>query len=214
MQIDITQIPVAYINLERDYMKNMQMQSMLTDFSNVIRINATYIQDDPVTALAMSQSEAIGSITVPGLILEDDCVPANYRTQIEVPDDADIVFLGIWDIEKPAIPSGYPLPAYEIYNEDLVKVYSMQGSHAILFVSELGKQIGQRAYEIATTTKLWNDSILKLALPFINAYALRQPIFAQTSNLELTNISYDAEFVMPELSEEELISTPADLENL
>ena len=212
MQIDITQIPVAYINLERDYMRNTQMQEMLSDYSNVTRINATYIKDDSVTALALSQSEAINSIAVPGLILEDDCVPADYRTQIEIPDDADIVFLGIWDVTRPAITSGEYLPAYEIYDEDFVKVYSMQGSHAILFVSELGKQVGQRAYSISARTKVWNDAILNRALPFINAYAFRQPIFFQTSHPELTNISYNEEFV-PDPNYK-LMETPADIADL
>lgn len=215
MLIDISNIDVAYINLERDYVKNIAMQELLTDYSNVTRIEPTYMPEDPVLSLAMAQKEAVDSITVPGLVLEDDCVKSNYRTQIEVPDDADIVFLGIWDVEKPAIPAGKYLPAYKIHNDDFVRVYSMHGSHAILYVSELGKTVASRAYAIASATGLWNDSILNRVLPFIKTYAVRQPIFAQTSQLYKTNISYNGEFVIKDPNYlDDLIYTPADIENL
>lgn len=215
MLIDIQNIPISYINLEKDYMKNIAIQEMLYGYSNLNRIEATYIKDNHVLALAMSQKDALDSITVPGLILEDDCVKANFRTQINVPDDADIVFLGIWDMDKPAIPSGKYLPAYEIHDEDFVKVYSMNGSHAILFVSELGKQVASRAYDISIRTELWNDSILNRVLPFVNAYALRSPIFAQTSQLDKTNIEYSGEFEIRDPNYlDSLINIPDDISNL
>lgn len=215
MLIDITKIPVSYINLKKDYAKNLAMQDLLGQFDNVNRIEATYIKDNAVKALAMSQKEAVQSITTPGIVLEDDCIKANFRTTIEVPNDADIVFLGIWDVDSPAIPSGKYLPAWVGYNDDLVKVNSMNGSHAILFVSELGKMIAERAYDVAAQTELWNDAILNRVLPFINAYALRKPIFAQTSQLELTDIQFDGEFVIKDSSYlQSLISTPDDIASL
>lgn len=215
MLIDITKIPVSYINLEKDYVKDIAMQDLLGQFENVKRINATYIKDNAVKALAISQKEAVKSISVPGLVLEDDCVRSNFRTTIEVPDDADIVFLGVWDVANPAIPSGKYLPAWVGYNDDLVKVNSMYGSHAILYTSELGKTIAERAYEVSSQTEVWNDSILNRVLPFINAYALRKPIFAQTSQLQHTNIELYGEFVIKDPNYlNTLISTPEDVAKL
>lgn len=207
--------PVSYINLDKDYAKNANMQDMLGQFSNVTRVEAEYIKDDAIWALAKSQKKAIDALSVPGIILEDDCVKANFKSELNVPDDADIVFLGIWDMKRPAINSGKYLPAYENYNEDFVRVYSMSGSHAIMFVSETGKNIASQAYEVASRTGLWNDAILNRALPFIKAYAPKYPIFKQTSQLELTDIVYSDEFVITDPSYiDDLIVTPRDIETL
>lgn len=215
MLIDITKTPVSYINLKQDYVKNNKMQDMLGQFSNVTRVEAEYIKDNGILALAKSQKKAIDGLSVPGIILEDDCVKANFRSEISVPDDADIVFLGIWDMTRPAINSGKYLPAFENYNEDFVRVYSMHGSHAIMFVSELGKKIASQAYEIASRTELWNDAVLNRALPFIKAYAPKSPLFKQTSQLELTDIVYPDDFTITDPSYiDDLISTPRDIEGL
>lgn len=215
MLIDLTKIPVAYINLDKDFAKRSKMEELLSGYKDVTRIEATYIKDNGVKALAESQKAAVASISVPGLVLEDDCVKANYRTTINVPDDADIVFLGIWQLERPAIPSGKYLPAYESINEEIARVYTMHGSHAILYVSELGKKIASQAYEIASRTELWNDAILNRALPFIKAYAVKQPIFYQTSNEIETNISYPDEFiVVDEDFLSTLITSPRSIESI
>lgn len=215
MLIDITQIPVSYINLNKDYAKNTKMQDMLSQFSDVTRVEAEYIRDNAVLALSKSQKKAIDGLSVPGIILEDDCVKATFRSELDVPDDADIVFLGIWEMTKPAIPAGKYLPAYTSVNDDWVRVFSMHGSHAIMFVSETGKRIASQAYEIASRTELWNDAILNRILPFIKAYAPKYPVFKQTSQLELTDINYANDFVITDPDYlDNLIRTPADIANL
>ena len=215
MLINIETIPVAYINLSRDTAKNAAMQTMLADFSNVNRIEAVLDKNNAVLGLAKSQKIAVDSITVPGIVLEDDCVKASFRSELDVPDDADIVFLGIWEQTKPAIPAGKYLPAYTSVNDDWVRVFSMNGSHAIMFVSETGKKIASQAYEIASRTELWNDAILNRALPFIKAYAPKYPVFKQTSQLEATDINYASDFVITDPGYlDNLISTPADIVNL
>ena len=193
MRVNLKNIPVRYINLLQDKDKNVKMRNLLDGYQNVVRIDAKYIEDNKILALSMSQKIAIESLSTPGFILEDDCEKLYYREEIEVPDDADIVFLGIWKPERPAFNIGNIIPSYEIVNEDLVRVYNMTGSHAIMYVSDKGKELATAAYDIAIRTELWNDVVLNRILPFINAYALRKPIFYQTSMEKETRIEYSSE---------------------
>ena len=190
MLIDLTKIETKYINVLSDSDKNNSMIRMLSGFENVSRVDAVTIKGNRILAIAMSHQKALADLSTPGLILEDDCIKYHYRDVIDVPDDADIVFLGIWDMDKPPFSQGVFIPAYKSINDDWVRVYAMTGAHAILYVSELGKKIAMGAYDMAVKTQLWNDIMLSRTLPFIKAYAPKLPLFYQSSMEENTKINY------------------------
>jgi hypothetical protein len=195
MIVNLQEIHTRYINLQQDVAKNDKMIQMLSNNKDFLRVDATYIDGNSILALSKSQRKALESLPVPGVILEDDCVKFNYLEEIDVPDDADIVFLGIWKPERPLFNSGDMIPSYEEYNKDWVRVYSMVGSHAIMYVSDKGKDVALKAYDLAIRTGLWNDIVLSRALPFINTYALKKPIFYQTSMEQETKVLYTEPFV-------------------
>jgi hypothetical protein len=195
VRYNLKEIPVRYINLLQDTDKNIKMISLLDGYEDVERVDATYIPDNKILALSMSQERSLRSLPTPGLILEDDCEKFYYRDELEVPDDADIVFLGIWQPERPAFRNGKMVPAYESIDRDWVKVYNMVGSHAIMYVSDKGKDIALKAYELSVRTGLWNDIVLSRALPFINAYAPKYPLFYQTSMEKESRVDYTQSFV-------------------
>lgn len=186
--INLKQIPIRYINLQKDTLKRQAMSEML-EGHNAVRVDAHYIEDNPVLALSYSQKIALDSMSTPGLVLEDDCVKNYSQDELFVPDDADIVFLGVWKMDKPLFSAGNKIPPYEpSYGDSWYRIYSMLSSHAILYVSDRGKEIAMAAYDLAIRSGLWNDAILNRALPFIKAYAPKVPLFYQTSMLEQTNI--------------------------
>lgn len=187
---NIQTIQTKYINVATDVAKNANMQKLLANFENFERLDATVLPN-VILALSYSHHRALSSMSVPCIVLEDDCVEYAFRDTVEIPDDADIIFLGAWkDIPKP-FKSGKYVPAYEKVSDDLVRVYSMLGSHAIMYVSDKGREVALKAYEMAIRTEAWNDVVLSRTLPFINAYAFTKPLFAQTSMYQETAIDLE-----------------------
>jgi hypothetical protein len=183
MIINIQDIETKYINVAAHTDKNTNMQKLLANFTNFERLDAT-VAEDYTIALSVSHYRALSSMKAPCTILEDDCIYYDFQNTVEIPDDADILFLGVWkDIPRP-FRSGKFVPAYEKSSDGLLKVYSMIGSHAIMYVSDKGRNIALKAYEMAIRAEIPNDIILSRALPFLNVYAFSKPIFAQTSMYE------------------------------
>lgn len=202
--ISILDIQTKYINIAADREKNKNMQKILTNFSNHDRLEATVLPNT-ILALAYSHYRALSSMEAPCIILEDDCIWYEFRDTVEIPSDADILFLGIFkDVPKP-FKSGKFVPAFEKISPDLARVYSMLGSHAIMYVSDRGRDAALKAYEMAIRTEAWNDVVLSRTLPFLNAYALIKPLFAQTS-------MYDQSYgeLGQSVGEDVLLTVPGD----
>lgn len=190
MLINLFETHTKYINLDSDIDKNLKMQELLQDFTKYERVEAVYLEHDKILALTKSHKKALQDLDTPGIVLEDDCVFFKKERYIDVPNDADIVFLGIWEANRPVFRNGPLIPPYEEVNESLVRVYSMLGSHAIMYTSEKGKAVALEAYELAIRTEAWNDVMLNRVLPYIKAYAPKKPVFAQTSMYKESAIEY------------------------
>lgn len=202
MLIHIPDIQTKYINVATDVAKNRNMQKLLANFKNFERLDATVLPN-VILALSYSHHRALSSMEAPCIILEDDCVEYEFRDTVEIPSDADILFLGAWkDVPKP-FRSGKFVPAYEKVTDDVLRLYSMLGSHAIMYVSERGRDAALKAYEMAIRTEVWNDVMLSRTLPFLNAYVLSKPLFAQTSMYDETAIDLEECF-----GDDVLITTP------
>ena len=199
-------IQTKYINLFDDKTKDLRMQQLLKDFKYASRHEATKL-DNQILALSYSHYRALSSMEAPCIILEDDCIEYDFKDTVAIPADADILFLGAWkNIPKP-FKSGKYVPAYEKVSEDVVRAYSMLGSHAIMYVSDKGREVALKAYEMAIKTEVWNDVMLSRTLPFLNAYALVKPVFGQTSMYQESMVDLDQVLV----GEDVPIGTPGDL---
>jgi hypothetical protein len=210
VRLDLRNVPTSYINISEDWDKRVQAEYLLREFKDVSRVNAIKL-DNKILALSMSQEKALlANTSVPCLVLEDDCTEYDMQFEIDIPDDADIVFLGIWDMDEFVFKTGSPIPPYEKLDDNWHRVYNMLGSHAILYVSEIGRSVALKAYDLAIKTEFWNDVVLGRALPFINAYALKKPIFYQTSMIKSSKIEYPDVFTTSKIHDP-LVRTPGDL---
>jgi hypothetical protein len=148
----------------------------------------------------------------PFIILEDDCQLWNNYNTIDIPDDYSLLYLGVskW---------AYPHHVLSVYfenrpdivensyytvksiNDTLVKVNSMNSSHAIMYKCRNFMKMFIDIYEnkIRPFTGIPND-LFYSALIFtfrndLNAYALKQPMFYQDGTIggqeEVTKICYD-----------------------
>ena len=96
MKIDLRKIPAVYMNLKQHEDKNEQMQNLLKGcgFETIIRVEGPYIPDNPPAGCAGAHYNGLCEINPPFVLFEDDCLLHNFEPIVEVPDDADAVYLG------------------------------------------------------------------------------------------------------------------------
>ena len=136
LKINLLKIPVFYINMTKDTNKNEYLSSKLKElgFESITRIDA--IQDKKgIIGLSKSQNLALSQIRPPFIILEDDCDPKYFTPEIEVPEDADAVYLGNSPWGR---LNGYHglLTKTKKINENTYRVFNMLSSHAILYLTD------------------------------------------------------------------------------
>lgn len=122
----------------------------------------------------------------PFVILEDDI--SFFRPlpeKMTVPKDCDMFFLGVAD--SVMNPKSERSGAWDIYatdyNEEIIRIYNMLDTHAVMITSAAGAAAFQRCMmEAYYTGKPWDIYTARIQ-PFYNVYAFKIPIFYQDSRL-------------------------------
>ena len=147
----------------------------------------------------------------PFIINEDDITKTtNYNNIINIPNDSDLIYLGISQcglIDKPLGIIGYIYAdnivkkepsIYDISYSNVVKIKNMLSTHAILVNSFSGLLMYQKAMIDAIINNRHYDIPMALQQPYYNIYALCKPIMCQDiknggqpcTNIELTEKIY------------------------
>jgi hypothetical protein len=182
MKLNLLEIPVYYINMEKDIDKNKKIKKIISDcgFTNSTRVEGLE-HKNPMSGCAASHYTILSSFEPPYIILEDDCDIKNFHPIIEVPDDSDIIYLGISSWGRMNSHSG-PCVKYDILDNGLLKIYNMLSTHAMLFLTEeycsICKNIAKYFYQIGDHLDIGFAEIQK----YYNAYAFDDPMFYQTSS--------------------------------
>jgi hypothetical protein len=186
MIINLTFLKVAYINLEEYPNRNATMVNMLNHYGlDFIRVEGVRrIRHDEFDPIASAHINALN--TGADLILEDDCVPFNYRNTIEIPDDSDVVFLGISTGTTHTIK-----PKYKKLSDDIYRLYDMTTTHAVLYVTEAGRQWLRNAYDMTAKENIGFDISTAKLMPTINAYGLNSPVWYQFDLGSQTKLTLD-----------------------
>lgn len=183
MNLDLKNIPVIYINLDKDIEKNNYMNNMLKElnFKHIIRLEASCFPDRHLAGCSYSHYEALSLLEPPFIVMEDDCRVKNFTTIIEIPEDSDAIYLGVSSWGRMNSHSG-PFVQYKKVNDNLVRIYNMLGAHAILYLSKeytsLCKKISFQAYKISDHQDIGFAEIQR----YYNVYAFDNPFFYQTSS--------------------------------
>ena len=183
MKINLRKIPAVYINLEKHVEKNKNMQKILTEcgFENIIRIEGISIPDKPVAGCSAAHYKGLIEIEPPFILFEDDCQVKNFRPIIDVPDDADAVYLGVSSWGRMNSHSG-PYLQYENIHDDLYQVYNMLGGHSILYLTKDYVDICQRiCYHAGYVIEDYQDIGFAEVHKWYNIYTFDEPFFYQTS---------------------------------
>jgi hypothetical protein len=173
MKINLKSLKVAYINIDGYPNRDKTMQGML-EFYGLDYQRVEGVTETPYDPIADSHIRALE--TGASLILEDDCLPFDYREEFEVPDDADIVYLGI---------HGYGVIKHRV-SADIWKVSNMLAAHAILYITDKGKDILREARDLTESKRNGFDDNLAFLQHKVNTYALNSPIWYQKDFPELT----------------------------
>jgi hypothetical protein len=171
MKINLKELKTAYINLDDYPNRNATMVNMLDSYGmTYTRIPGVVLQGfDPIAQAHLNAIE-----TGAELILEDDCLPFDYREEFEVPDDADVVFLGV----STGTSHTHRLK-YKKLSNDIYRLYDMTTVHAILYITDAGRQWLRNAYHLTVNNKIRFDIATAKLMPTIKAYGLNSPIWYQ-----------------------------------
>lgn len=184
MIIDLRKIPAVYMNLEQHTAKNKNMQDILSicGFENIIRVEGTYMPDKPISGCAAAHYNALQEVDPPFILFEDDCMPKNFKPMIEIPNDADAVYLGISSWGRMNGHSG-PFVKYTKVGRDFYRVYNMLSGHAILYLTPEYVNICKKiAYHSAYIVEdYYHDIGFAEIQRWFNVYAFDDPMFYQTS---------------------------------
>jgi len=132
----------------------------------------------------------------PFVIFEDDIKKKEFPSEIEIPDDADILYIGLstWGMtnKKTGVNNSV---CFKNIDENIIKVYNMLSLHGIIICSMRGLLLFQKTLlEDFFTSNPWDISICQIQ-PYINAYALKNPLvyqFKEVGGQEIfTNINYE-----------------------
>lgn len=180
--VNLLESPVYYINLDDEEDKRKSTETLLKrmGFRNVQRIPAIFHPKGRIIGCARSHYEVLKNATPPFIVIEDDCaLNKDFVNMIELPDDADALYLGISHWGRYLNHSG-PYVHYEKLNDEIVRVYNMLATHAIMYLSQPYIDICKRiayhyGYEVEGHLDIGFAEIHKL----YNVYSLDEPLFRQ-----------------------------------
>jgi GR25 family glycosyltransferase involved in LPS biosynthesis len=199
MKIDLTDIPVYYINLDDQEEKRKNTETMLKQmgFKFVERFSAIRHEAGRIIGCARSHYEILKSHKPPFIIIEDDCsLNKEFDKNIEIPDNVDALYLGISHWGRYLNHSG-PYVHITKVNDEIVRVHNMLATHAILYLSESYVDICKRisynfGYEIENHLDIGFAEVHR----FFNVYSFDEPLFRQyewsaVTTGKLSGVSYD-----------------------
>jgi hypothetical protein len=197
MIIDLRNMPTLYINLNKDRMKNQSMRKLIKSFgfTNAKRFVGHYAPNHPIVGCATSHYNILSTNAGPLIILEDDCVLYHNTPFIDVPDDADAVYLGLssWCLDEENWCGIEWKHSFETTNYPRVfKVKNMLATHAILYISDRYIQHCADVAKNCSEQELHVDCGFANIQSGYNVYAVADPIFYQSSNAAFTKISFDS----------------------
>ena len=182
MNLDLRKITALYINLLQDTGRNNDMKKLFKTcgFESHYRIDAEYTPNS-LAGCSLSHYNALNEVEPPFILFEDDCIVKNFKPIIEIPDDADAVYLGISSWGRMNSHSG-PFVQYEDLGDGLLRIYNMLSAHAILYLNQEYVSLCSRISEQATSIADHQDIGFAEIQRYFNVYAFDDPMFYQSSS--------------------------------
>jgi hypothetical protein len=137
----------------------------------------------------LSHLKALRSTTAPALILEDDIgVSAGYAPVIDVPDDADAVWLGASIYGALSLTDYVGFEFTQLLEEadhGLLRAHNLLTTHAILYLTDRFRTAAIEAITESIVDRSWDpDRALARIQSDYNVYVVRELFFYQAKGLQ------------------------------
>ena len=198
MKIDLRQIPTFYINMDKHKDRNSDMIELGRNvgFKEYSRIKGVAMPKQPMAGCAKSHYSILSNINSPTIILEDDCVIKNDSYIIDIPDDADALYLGLsgWGfLNSISKLNNFHYKKHESFS-NIYKINGMLATHSILYISPEYIDMATRIAKWSGDNNQHIDQGFALIQKYFNVYALKLPVFYQHSNTLATDIMLRGKF--------------------
>lgn len=128
--------------------------------------------------LALREQDRTKSFS-PFVMYEDDCSKyRDYPDYIEIPDNADICYIGLSECSMNN-KEWHNASYYTHIDNDVVRIYNMLAMHGIIVCSASGALAIQKAVLEGYERKITWDVFVAQIQPYYNVYALKQPLVFQ-----------------------------------
>ena len=184
MKIDIRGLPSYYINLDKDIDKRTSTQSLLEylGFEDINRFGGILSKKG---GCRMSHHKLLSdsSIPTPCIVFEDDLLfTGNENFIIDVPDDADAVYLGLSEWGRFLDFMGGGWVHYDKVDDTLVRIYNGLSTHAIIYLNPTYREVVSKiAYWHSYVNSCPFDMGIAEVQKYFNVYAVDKPIFKQSN---------------------------------
>ena len=196
MKIKLSCIETHILTIENNVGRYERLKNELNCLEDKLKINVFYGKTIPGhLGCAISTINMYKSTVPPVLCLEDDCgLTENYNDELDVPDDADAVYLGtsVWGVTNGQ--TAWRNFSITKYNDKFYKIEGMCSTHAVLFLNNnfLGhlNKIGE-SYNMESTVPF--DYLFCQEQKKFNVYGVAKPMFYQKGdcNEEVTLYSLE-----------------------
>jgi GR25 family glycosyltransferase involved in LPS biosynthesis len=181
-KIILTDIPVYYINLDKDVEKSEKMQELLFSlgFKNINRFPGIE-EDIKKVGVAKSHNALLKKLSnkkTPFIVFEDDIVEYDFDPEIMVPIDADVFYLGnsIYGLKQGI---GQKRIIAKHHYEDIYQIYNMLAAHAILYLNKDYVKFLAMATEFNISIETNQDKARAETMKYWKVYAKNKPMFYQ-----------------------------------
>jgi len=193
MIIDLKNIKKVYINLAKDIQKNKNIRQFMQelDYQNYERFEAILLRKER-NCFNAGCSASHNSVmkryktSVPFLLLEDDCKHTQWYNEyvidgkIEVPDDADVVYLGY------STAGHHDWFRAESINDKWMRLKSCMATHAMLFLNDKINNFILDSDRSIREKEALDMSYAKNVLGNIKLYAPKKVLFYQNNVCVIT----------------------------
>ena len=182
---------------------------MLNEFKNFNLIEVNPVPTKTKKKADRNQSGATGFIKIldlaclyqdnqsfqPFCIFEDDAIKKReFPPHLEIPNDTDLLYIGISSYCWDAINFKHTTLYFDNINDNFIRIYNMLCTHGIIVCSIRGLLSIQKCMLRDYHKKAPWDIGLTLVQPYLNVYALKDPLVYQYGKIggdeRSTNINF------------------------
>lgn len=196
MKLSLLDFPAYYINIDDNKAAEMEKLLQSIGFKDITRFPG--VKKDPkregIADSHRNMLSHLSSSSLPAIVFEDDVSIHKFHNTIDVPDDADAIYLGnsCFGLYNGI---GRKKIAVQEVDKNNFRIYNMLAAHAIVYLNKDYVDFLKQAIEFNISVKTNQDKARAETMKYWNVYARRQPMFYQNGRHEpFTKIDLPSRF--------------------